>query len=92
MPLGAPTTRAAAAAPDKSQTAAALAAWHQIDAALRDAPSAERARLYTQAAELAFDPGQKRFLLTHAWVHALSAGDALQVSELELALRALGGL
>ncbi|MEL6235916.1 MAG: hypothetical protein AAFR46_16080 [Pseudomonadota bacterium] len=67
-------------------------AWWQIEAALSDAGCAERARLYAQAADLAEDPGQRRFLLTHAWVHALSAGDAGQVSELEDALHALGGL
>jgi hypothetical protein len=44
------------------------------------------------AALLAADPRARRFHLTHAWVHALEAGDARTVARLEAALVAAGGL
>lgn len=50
------------------------------------------AALYARAATLAEDDATRRFRLTHAWVHALSAGDWAAAARFEDRLRALGGL
>lgn len=46
------------------------------------------ARAYAEAAERSEGDG-RAFLLTHAWVHALEAGDAL-AERMERELRAMG--
>jgi len=48
--------------------------------------------LHEQAAALMTDPTARRFHLTHAWVHALVAGDEARIATLEHQLRALDGL
>lgn len=67
-----------------------------LDAEMRalhpDGDPARRAALHEAAAELAEDPAARRFELTHAWVHALVAGEQARVANLETALRRLGGL
>ena len=68
-----------------------------LDAALRSLHGSGRAgdlaALHAAAAALPGEaPGARRFHLTHAWVHALEAGDWPRVSALEAELRAAGGL
>ena len=67
-----------------------------LDAALRalhgSGRAGEVAALHEAAAALEADPRGARFHLTHAWVHALEAGDAARVAALEARLRAAGGL
>lgn len=69
----------------------------RLDAELRDlhgvpGAAARLAALYAEAAALAGDIPTRRFRLTHAWVHALSAGDWAAASGHETELRRLGGL
>lgn len=68
----------------------------ELDAALRarhgSGDAAGLSRLHERAAALLADPAGRRFHLTHAWVHALVAGDGPAVARLEAALRAAGGL
>ncbi|MEM6438861.1 MAG: hypothetical protein AAF763_04060 [Pseudomonadota bacterium] len=81
---GSPTVSADPAALD-----AELRALH---AAPRTAARAARmAALHEAAAELMDGPAA-RFHLTHAWVHALEAGEAAPAARLERRLRAAGGL
>ena len=76
--------------PDVTRRAAAL------DADLiRLHGSGEAARLsalHEEAAAFLVDPGARRFHLTHAWVHALEAGDWPRVARLEAAVAEAGGL
>ncbi|HKK37047.1 MAG TPA: hypothetical protein VJ994_12205 [Paracoccaceae bacterium] len=68
-----------------------------LDAALRRLHGSGRAGalagLHARAAALpALSPEARRFHLTHAWVHALEAGEPVRAAALEAELRAAGGL
>jgi hypothetical protein len=67
-----------------------------IDAELirlhRGGAPARLSALHNAAAAILPEAGARRFHLTHAWVFALEAGDENAASDLETALRALGGL
>ncbi|MEM1313310.1 MAG: hypothetical protein AAGI51_02070 [Pseudomonadota bacterium] len=80
---GSPTASADPAALD-----AELRALHH---APRSAARAARlAALHEAAAELV-EAAAARFHLTHAWVHALEAGDAAEAARLESRLKHAGG-
>lgn len=55
------------------------------------ARAARMARLHEAAAALTDEAGAARFHLTHAWVHALEAGDPSTAARLESLLRQAGG-
>lgn len=51
---------------------------------------AKLSRAHERAAKLLTEPGTRRFHLTHAWVHALEAGEEDRATELARAILNVG--
>ncbi|MGR3540209.1 MAG: hypothetical protein ACU0BS_02095 [Hasllibacter sp.] len=88
-PRGDETQRAALGGGDDALRAALGDGDDALRAVLRDGDDAGAARLYARAARSAPSEDARAFLLTHAMVHALAAGDPL-AARAEAQLRAMG--